>query len=56
MGSKLATARGASLYDFWGDRIARELGARLAALPAPQRFVVNVASDEYWKVLQLIKV
>jgi len=49
MGTKLSTKRGKSLYDFWGDRIARELTARVMALPSPEeRFVVNVASDEYW--------
>ena len=50
MGTKLATGRGANLYAFWGARIARELRSRLEALPEEKgRFLVNVASEEYWK-------
>ena len=52
MGSRLATARGKTLYEFWGDRVARELADRVAHEPrAESRFVVNCASEEYWKVL-----
>ena len=52
MGSRLATARGETLYEFWGDRVARELADRVAHEPrAESRFVVNCASEEYWKVL-----
>ena len=52
MGSRLRTARGATLYAFWGDRVARELAERVAREPrAESRFVVNVASEEYWKVV-----
>lgn len=51
MGTKLANARGGTLYAFWGDRIASELHARLRALPQPERFVVNVASQEYWQAV-----
>lgn len=39
-------------YAFWGDTIASELGRRLSALPVvAERFVVNVASEEYWAVV-----
>jgi len=51
MGCKLQTDRGKTLYDFWGGRVAEELGRRLKKMPAAQRFVVNVASQEYWQVL-----
>ena len=51
MGTKLETSRGSSLYAFWGDRIAGELAAVLRELPEEERFVVNVASGEYWKAV-----
>ncbi len=52
MGTRLATARGASLYDYWGDTIAEHLNARLgdgseSAAKAP--VVVNLASQEYFR-------
>lgn len=46
MGSKLATSRGKTLYDFWGDAITQQLGNELNAKP---RLLVNCASQEYWK-------
>jgi len=51
MGSKLKTSRGKNLYEFWGNRIATELAGRLKKMPAEQRFLVNVASQEYWQVV-----
>src|SRR5690606_13573085 len=48
MGTRLRTARGATLYAFWGDRIARELNRRLDALPG-ERVLLNLASNEYFK-------
>lgn len=51
MGTKLKTAAGSTLYEFWGETVAVELGAFLKAMPAEQRFVVNVASQEYWQVV-----
>lgn len=53
MGTKLETSRGKSLYEFWGSAVAEELGRRLAAIPAEEeRFLVNVASEEYWNVVK----
>ncbi|MWP37160.1 peroxide stress protein YaaA [Cereibacter sphaeroides] len=46
MGTRLATERGATLYDFWGDRIAEALNARAAETGA--RVLVNCASVEYF--------
>jgi len=64
MGTSLATAAGANLYQFWGTRIADYLNAALqeqvpAALPSPgreaqghtERIVVNLASQEYFKAV-----
>lgn len=48
MGTRLATARGHTLYEFWGPRIAQELNRRLDALPG-DRVLLNLASQEYFK-------
>jgi cytoplasmic iron level regulating protein YaaA (DUF328/UPF0246 family) len=50
MGTGLVTARGRSLYDYWGDVVAEHLNALQARERAP--VVVNLASQEYFKVTQ----
>jgi len=52
MGTRLATARGATLYQFWGAQISDCLNQRLAADGAPP-VVVNLASREYFKAVDL---
>ncbi len=47
MGTRLQTAVGKNLYQFWGTRIAHYLNERLAGDKAP--VVINVASEEYFK-------
>jgi cytoplasmic iron level regulating protein YaaA (DUF328/UPF0246 family) len=46
MGTRLPTERGSSLYDFWGDRISRQLNADAANHADPT--LVNLASQEYF--------
>jgi len=46
MGSKLKTRRGASLYEYWGDTIAKALNARAADVGTDT--LVNCASQEYF--------
>jgi len=46
MGVRLATDRGATLYDFWGDRLAK--GLREDARGHADPTVVNLASQEYF--------
>src|ERR1700740_1494735 len=46
MGTRLKTKRGQSLYDFWGDRIAKALNA--AAAGQKDKTLVNCASGEYF--------
>ena len=46
MGSRLTTARGRSLYDFWGDRIAKALKDQAAQVGTET--LVNCASQEYF--------
>ena len=51
MGSRLATPRGKTLYDFWGSRIAEALNARAKQTGAS--CLVNCASQEYFGAVDL---
>jgi len=48
MGTKLATKRGKSLYDFWGSTIAETLNADMQS---HDQTIVNLASNEYFKAV-----
>jgi cytoplasmic iron level regulating protein YaaA (DUF328/UPF0246 family) len=50
MGTALPTARGATLYDYWGDTLAEHLNERLAADASP--VIVNLASNEYFRAVR----
>jgi len=47
MGSRLKTRRGGSLYEYWGDQIARALNAQAEAVGTDT--LVNCASEEYFR-------
>jgi len=47
MGTRLATDAGASLYDWWGDRLALHLNKLARAEKVP--VIVNLASQEYFR-------
>ena len=49
MGIKFVNKRGQNLYHFWGDSVTDVLNAELDNLKKP--FVVNLASNEYFKVV-----
>lgn len=49
MGTRLANSRGASLYDYWGTRLAEVLNAKAEA--ADTDVLVNCASKEYFAAL-----
>ncbi len=49
MGTKLQTAGGKDLYQFWGSRIADYLNQRLDEEDAAEPILVNLASQEYFK-------
>lgn len=51
MGSKLKNPRGNSLYEFWGDRIAKEIDKTVKGHDDP--VVVNLASNEYFGAVDL---
>ena len=46
MGTRLKTKRGATLYDFWGERISLRLNEDAEKLP--EQTLVNLASHEYF--------
>ena len=46
MGTRLKTRRGSSLYDFWGDRISKQLNAD--AEGQADSTLINMASQEYF--------
>lgn len=46
MGSRLKTRRGKSLYEYWGDQIAKALNAQAANIGAD--LLLNCASQEYF--------
>lgn len=49
MGSRLKTEAGRSLYDWWGDRIAKTLNAEAEEIGA--RILLNCASVEYFSAV-----
>ncbi len=49
MGTSVKTRRGETLYDFWGDRIARAINTDLTDQSAP--VVINLASKEYFSAV-----
>ena len=51
MGTRLATSRGSTLYDFWGTAITDLLAADLEDSPGP-RVLVDLASEEYYRSVQ----
>ena len=50
MGTRLANARGKTLYAFWGKQLTRAVNEVLAA-EGKNRVLVNLASQEYFKAL-----
>jgi len=50
MGTRLATRRGESLYDFWGDRVTTAINEALAGHDDPT--LVNLASIEYFSAVR----
>lgn len=50
MGTSLKVGRKESLYDFWGDKLARSLDEELDGSP-----LINCASNEYFKAAKHVK-
>ena len=53
MGVRIHTRRGESLYDFWGDSIAKAINR--ASEEHDDRTLVNLASSEYFKAIRVKK-
>lgn len=51
MGSRLTNPKGANLYAFWGDKIAKALRAQAGEVGAS--FILNCASVEYFSAVDL---
>ena len=49
MGTRLPVRRKKNLYEFWGNKITEQLNED--AREVKSRFIVNLASDEYWKAV-----
>jgi cytoplasmic iron level regulating protein YaaA (DUF328/UPF0246 family) len=49
MGTRLQTDRGDDLYEFWGDKITKQLNAALAE--QKPSVLINLASNEYFKAV-----
>ncbi|AOA58728.1 peroxide stress protein YaaA [Acinetobacter larvae] len=54
MGTKLENPRGHNLYEFWGDRITQLINQDL--VDSCSTSLINLASDEYYKVVQAQKI
>lgn len=54
MGTKLQTAKHKNLYEFWGDKIAKNL--QKAMEESGTNVLVNLASNEYFKSIDLKKI
>ncbi|KAL3154041.1 hypothetical protein ABBQ32_013588 [Trebouxia sp. C0010 RCD-2024] len=52
MSSKLPTQRGRTLYAFWGTRLVDTLNRELTDCAPDSQFLVNCASQEYFKAAQ----
>ena len=53
MGTRLQNAKGSNLYQFWGTQIADYLNKRSNEHPEAERIMVNLASQEYFKAVDL---
>lgn len=49
MGTKLENSKGKNLYEFWGDRLSKDVNKQLKALQSET--LINLASNEYSRVL-----
>jgi len=54
MGKKLQTKKGNNLYEFWGDKITKEINKSLIA--KNDKYLINLASNEYFKAVVKKKV
>ena len=53
MGTRLLNPKGKNLYEFWGSQIADYLNQRLADTAHKNAIIINLASEEYFKSVDL---
>jgi cytoplasmic iron level regulating protein YaaA (DUF328/UPF0246 family) len=53
MGTRLANPNGKDLYAFWGGQITAKLNEVLASFSGKSKVLINCASDEYFKAVQV---
>ena len=51
MGTKMKNTKGKNLYEFWGTKISEQLNTDINNHKS--KYIVNCASDEYFKVIDL---
>lgn len=54
MGTKLDNKKGKNLYEFWGDKISKQLNKDLEELKSDT--IINLASNEYFKAVDKKKI
>lgn len=52
MGSNFKNSGGNNLYSFWGTKLTSHLNAELAESKVASKYLVNLASSEYFSALQ----
>ena len=51
MGTKINNSKGKNLYEFWGRKISEKLNKDISNHDS--KYIINCASDEYFKVIGL---
>ena len=54
MGTKLTNKKGKNLYEFWGNNVTNKINESLSKHDS--KFLINLASEEYYKVLTPAKI
>ena len=52
MGTRFATDKGKNLYEYWGSKLTESLNSEIADQPKNSQALINLASKEYFSVLQ----
>ncbi|KAL0055758.1 hypothetical protein WJX82_004105 [Trebouxia sp. C0006] len=53
MSNKVNTSKGSSMYSFWGNLLTDSLNSELSQALQTPKFIINCASQEYFKAIEL---
>lgn len=53
MSNKINTSKGSSMYSFWGNLLTDSLNSELSQALQTPKFIINCASQEYFKAIDL---